>query len=166
MPIAWATSSCVQHDARCLGCRRSMEMTAAFPTICLSDLFSFTAVLSTMMPLPPSNSLSGIYVGSMIFLYTSPVHNPFILCLSPSLGFHIYFLSLLLPSFNFPSFMCVLDDAQSFCLVHFTCFSFLGFRRIFLSALYHFEFCSYPLESVVYCFRLFSIYMELVFSSS
>ncbi len=125
MSIAWtfSTRSCIQH----LECRQSMTMTAAFPTIpSLSSSLSPPSL--QYRATTPSNSLPGIYV---VFLHTSPVHDPFILYLSPSLGFHIYILSLPLPSYNFPSFTCVLDDTQSVYLVHFTCFSFLGSSLVF-----------------------------------
>ncbi|PBK79215.1 hypothetical protein ARMGADRAFT_175720 [Armillaria gallica] len=97
----------------------------------------------------PSNSLH-TYVDGMIFLHTTSAHGPFISYFSPSLVFHIYFLSLLIPSYNFPPFT---SDGIA-CVEAFVIY--------FLSAFYRLYFRCYQ---SVYCFRLFTIYMEHVFSS-
>ncbi len=99
----FSASSCVQH----LGCRPSAAMAVTFPTICLSVLFTFTAI----SPTPCHYSLQ--FTPQLCRRYDlSPYHSsarswaiymvPF--TFSSCQGFGIYFLSLLLPSFNFPSF--------------------------------------------------------------
>ncbi len=135
MPIAWATSSCVQHDARCLGCRRSMEMTTAFPTICLSDLFPFTAVSpSATTPLQFTSHLCWRYVLSP---YHSSARSIYIVPFTFSLLAKAFIYSVFATKYpltispHLRRTACVLDDAESIHLVHFTCSSWQGFCYIF-----------------------------------